>query len=500
MNARMLARLAIAIGVLSVLPGTLAPAAEPIRAHPENPHIFEFRGKPTLLRTFGTSYDWLFDSSLQFTPYFDVLQRDGMNLVRAWCFAFPVWHPVDMVQPWPRATSGGNALDGLRKWDLSSWDQAYFDRLKAFAQAASDRGMVVEFTLFSSFYSDEDWEAGPFHPANNVQGYGPNNRHDCLRPVDANLLAVQKAAVRRIVRELNAFDNIYFEVQNEPFWNQAGVKDAQEAAFMNTMLAEIRAEEASLPNRHLVAHNFPQQMSAMSADFNIINEHYPIPVPGATIAGAEALLRDHYSRNKILALDETNTATALQTRLEVWMFLIGGGAVYDGLDGDELVYTVSNPTGDTSLGRSIRGAVRNAGTYMERLDLAALRRDLSWVNGGIPSGATLQASAVPGRQYVAYLHHGKKTAGDDFQLHYDPIDNGNHSVSLRVALDAGVWRAVWTRPSDLVDVSSQEFNHPGGNVTLAQVPYQADIALRIDRLDVPPPAPPTPPSGLRIVE
>lgn len=501
MNSHTFSRFAAALGLIFVASGNLVTAEDPIRAHPQNPHIFEFRGEPTLLRTYGTSYDWMFDSSLDFTPYLDVLQRDGMNLVRTWCFAFPVWRATDMIQPWPRSTSGGNALDGQPKWDLSAWDPAYFDRLKAFAQAASDRGMVVEFTLFSAFYSDNDWEAGPFHPSNNVQGYGPSNRFDSLRPVDSNLFAAQKAAVRRIVRELNEFDNVYFEVQNEPFWNQAGVKDSEEVSFQNTMLSEIRAEEAGLPNRHLVAHNFPQQASAMSSDFDIINEHYPIPVPGATVAGAEALLQDHYSRNKILGLDETNTTTELQTRLEAWMFFIGGGAVYDGLDDEELVYG-DDLSGDNALGRSIRGTVRNAGTYMDRLDLISLRRDLSWVTGGIPSGATLQASAIPEQQYVAYLHHGSKKASDNWQLHYDPIDNSSHNVSLRVSLDPGNWRAVWTRPSDLVEIATQDLTHSGGNVTLDRVTYQADVALRIDRIvDNPPgePTPPAAPTGLRVL-
>lgn len=493
------ARLAALLGILFIFTGYPSSAALPLRVHPQNPYILEFRGKPTLLRTYGAGYDWLFDSSLNYVPYLNVLQRDGMNLARVWCFAFPVWKPSTMLQPWPRG--GGKALDGLGKWDFSAWNEAYFDRIKAFAQAASDRGIVVEFTLFSSFYEDAEWQAGPFHPSNNVQGYGPNNRHDCLRPVDANLFAAQKAAVRRIVRALNGFDNVYFEVQNEPFWNEAGVKDSQEVTFQNTMLAEIRAEEAVLPNRHLVAHNFPQQVAAMSSDFNIINEHYPIPVPGATSAGAEALLANHYSRSRILSLDETNTVTALQTRLEAWMFLIGGGAIYNGLDDEEAVYSASNPSGDNALGNSIRGSVRNAGTYMERLNLPALRRNLSWVTGGIPSGATLQASASPGQQYAAYLHHGKKTAGQNFQLHYDPIDTANHSVSLRVNLDAGSWSAVWTRPEDLAVLRTQEFTHTGGNITLSQVTYQADVALRIDRAEAapPPPAPPSPPTGLRVV-
>ena len=164
-----------------------------------------------------------------------------------------------------------------------------------------------------------------------------------------------------------------------------------------------------------------------------------------------------------------------------------------------MVYNQNDLSGDNSLGRAIRGAVRNAGTYMDRLNLIPLRRDLSWVTGGIPSGATLQASATSGQQYVAYFHHGKKQSSDPWQLTYDPIDNGNHSVSLRVSLPAGSWRAVWTRPSDLVEISTRDFTHSGGNVTLPAVSYQADIALRIDRTDVVVATPPSIPTGFHVV-
>ena len=501
MTSHTLARLAAVLGIISAIPANLASAAVPVRAHPQNPYILEFRGKPTLLRTYGPRYEWLFDSSLSYTPYMDVFQRDGMNLTRIWCVGYPAWVPQDFSQPWARSTTGTNALDGLKKWDFNTWNEAYFTRLKAIAQAASDRGIVVEFTLFSVLYEDAEWTRSPFHPSNNSQGYGSStNRYDCLRQNSANtlLLEKQKAAVKRIVRELNGFDNVIYEIVNEPFWNEAGVKDSEDVAFHNSMLAAIREEEATLPNRHLVAHNFPQQISALSTDFDILNEHYPAAVPGSAIAGAEALLNNQYSRGKILSLDETNTVNEIQTRLEAWMFFIGGGGIYDGLDYEEVVYTGATPSGDNTLGNSIRRSVRNAGTYMDKANLIGLRRNLAWVTGGKPSGSTLQASAVAGQQYIAYLHHGQKGTAN-FQLNYNPIDASNHNVSLNVTLPAGTWRAVWTRPSDLAEISVQTLtNHPGGSVTLAPVTYQADVALRIDKADVAPPTPPSAPTGLRV--
>ncbi|MEY3895131.1 MAG: hypothetical protein RLZZ214_650, partial [Verrucomicrobiota bacterium] len=263
------ARLAILLTVLAGFFGDVACAWVPVRAHPQNPYILEFRGQPTLLRTYGPHYGWLFDSSLSYTPHFEVFQRDGMNLTRIWCMGYPADTPENFIQPWQRATTGPNALDGSKKWDLNTWNEAYFTRLKALAQAASDRGIVVEFTFFSVFYYDDlEWQKSPFHPSNNVQGFGSAaNRYECLRQNSANALLFEKqqAAVRRVVRELNGFDNVIFEIVNEPFWNEPGIKDSEEIAFHQTLLAAIREEEAVLSNRHLVAHNFPQQIPALSS-------------------------------------------------------------------------------------------------------------------------------------------------------------------------------------------------------------------------------------------
>ena len=499
MNPLAILRLATATAIFTASPVHLANAWEPLRVHPQNPYITEFRGQATLLRTFGQHYSAVVDSNFNYVPYLNVLQRDGMNLTRVWPLGFPADAPAtaaQFIEPWLRSSAHGNALDGQGKWDFSTWNEAYFIRLDAFVQACSDRGIVAEITLFSTFYNDNQWRASPFHPSNNIQGYGPANRYDCLRPVDANLLAVQTTAIQRIVTTLNHFDNIYFETDNEPFWNEPLVRDSQDVEFNNQVLGIIHTAESRLPKRHLVAHNFPQQIANLALDFEVINEHYPttvvIPAPNPGIAGGDSLLRNHYSRGKILALDETDTTSALATRLESWMFLLGGGGIYNGLDSTRLVYTQGNISGDNAQGNATRKAVRDIATYIENLHFVALRRNLSWVTAGIPTGASLQAMANPGQQYVAYFHHAQ-TRGT-FQLEYNLIDSSNHSIAPVVLLDPGTWRAVWTRPVDMVELSTETFDHGGGIRTLAPVSYQEDIALRIDRTgdgDTTPPPTPT---------
>ena len=345
MNILTKIRQAATFAVLAALPAQPAIAWDTLRSHPQNPYLVQFRGQPRVLRSFGQHYDIVVNSGMDYLPYLNVLQRDGMNLTRAFLLGFIDDTPSAALftQPWPRTTTNGTALDGLGKWDLSQWNEAYFTRLNAFAQACSDRGIAAEVSLFCTFYNATQWRASPCTPANNVQGYGPISQYDSLRPVDANLLAVQQAAVRRIVSELNRFDNIYYELQNEPFWNEPGIKDNQEVDFHNRILATIRTAESALPNRHLVAHNFPQQSAALSSDFDLINEHYPTAVKSTTIAGADALLRDQYFRGKILSLDETDNTNTAQARLESWMFFSGGGGIYDGLDSHQTVYTAIDP-------------------------------------------------------------------------------------------------------------------------------------------------------------
>ncbi len=492
MNLISLFRLPMMIGMIAMMMADPANAWQPLRAHPQNPYILEFRDQPAVLRTYGEHYSSVINSNFDFIPYLDILRRDGMNLTRAFLVGFRLAEgdynqsplspaPAAYVQPWKRVAGQGNALDGLPKWDLSTWNEEYFTRLNAFAQACSDRGIAIELTLFCVQYSDPQWRTTPFNPANNRQGVGPANRYDVTRLVDANLVAAQEAVVRRIVREMNRFDNVYYEIVNEPFWNEPGVRDAEEVAYHHRMLAVIRDEESRLPNRHLVAHNFPQHLNTLSADFDVINEHYPAQVPTTAIPGAEALLRDHYHRGRILSLDETDTTSPVQNRFESWMFFLGGGGIYNGLDLPNSVYTEQSESGDTVFGNAARSAIRNIGTYLGNLNLIGLRRNLSWITGGVPSGARLQAMAEAGQQYTAYFYHGR-TGLRNFQLSYEQIDYSNHTASLAVTLPAGTWRAIWTRPVDLVELRSEVFTHAGGSRTLAAVIYQEDVALRIQRV------------------
>ena len=56
--------------------------AEPIRLHPENPHYFLFRGKPTILITSAEHYGAVLNLDFDYKRYLDTLAAEGMNHTR----------------------------------------------------------------------------------------------------------------------------------------------------------------------------------------------------------------------------------------------------------------------------------------------------------------------------------------------------------------------------------------------------------------------------------
>jgi hypothetical protein len=87
------------------------------------------------------------------------------------------------------------------------------------------------------------------NPRNNV-----NNTPDCPRTdvytlKHKALLDIHDAFVRKAVAELNAFDNLYFEICNEPYFG--GVTEEWQGH-----IAQVIADaEKNLPNKHLIAQN-----------------------------------------------------------------------------------------------------------------------------------------------------------------------------------------------------------------------------------------------------
>ena len=215
-----------------------AALAQAIRLHPANPHYFQFRGRPTLLVTSGEHYGAVLNPDFDYRIYLQTLARDGLNFTRI--FTGSYFEPqgafgirkntlapdgARALTPWARSATPGFPAGGNR-FDLARWDDAYFRRLRDFVRLAGEHGVVVEITLFSSIYGDAQWAINPLNPAGNVNGTDSVARQRVHTLQNGDLLAHQERMVRKVVRELNAFDNVIYEIQNEPWADNGALAGA----------------------------------------------------------------------------------------------------------------------------------------------------------------------------------------------------------------------------------------------------------------------------------
>ena len=126
----------------------------PVRIHPENPKLFEFRGKPLVLLCATEHYGSVINRLFRFERYIDdaadkcqtlsrlfLLFREFQNRLNPHSPCKP--ESADFITPFKR-TGPGRALDLLPKYDLNQWNPEFFERLHRFLSLTSDRGIVVE--------------------------------------------------------------------------------------------------------------------------------------------------------------------------------------------------------------------------------------------------------------------------------------------------------------------------------------------------------------------
>lgn len=324
---------------------------KPIQLHPDNPHYFLFRGKPTILFTSGEHYSVAMNRNFDYIRYFDALEALGFNHTRVYTGLKRERigeHSIDgnslavsaenFICPWKRTTVPG-AGDGGNKFDLDQWDEAYFDRFRDILTAAGRRGIELEIILFGPLHSGDDgvgpWGICPMNGANNINGVGniPAAWQFNTLLHSRFLVPRQDEYIRKMVTELNEFDNLHWEICNEPYTRHANGVRFEGVHTEETMclqwqqhVADVIWEcEGSLPNRHMISCNYQAgfyQMESPLEHVDLYCFHYTTP----------DIVARNYTLDKAIGMNETGIMEPPDYPLQCWETVLGGLALYNLLD------------------------------------------------------------------------------------------------------------------------------------------------------------------------
>jgi hypothetical protein len=481
-----------------IMPLALAQPSEndlgPIRLNPANPHYFLYRGKTTALISSGEHYGAVMNLDVDYSRYLQTIEAAGFNYTRLFGGSYievpgksfgiqrndlaPA--PGRLLAPWARSSTLGYAGGG-NKFDLDQWDPEYFKRFHAFLAEAQKRGIIVEISLFSAQYNPVQWNVSPFNPANNINSIAELDWKLVNTVENGKILTYQERYTRKLVHEANAFPNVIFEIQNEPWSDRPVLTDVvnpflfpparnqypnsidlpdDKAMAWQTHVAEwIASEEASLLNHHLIAQNYANfrlPVRQLIPGINVVNFHYAYP---------EAVTLN-YGLGKAISYDETGFLGRDDESYirQAWNFMFSGGSVFNGLD-----YSFS-PGHEDGSDTAPNGPGGGSGDLRRRLHiLAAFLQALPLTEMAPDTRTVKQAQGV--------FTHAMSSLTGVYAIYLD----GAGPTDLVLDLPAGQYDVRWTDIHTGQVVATSRLKHNGGDRTLSSPEFHEGIALLLQR-------------------
>lgn len=480
--------------------------ASGLTIHPGNARYFLFRGRPLILLAASEHYGSIVNRRFDFERYLHDAAARKQTVTRTFLLyrelqsARNPYSPLkaespDFIAPWPR-TGPGRARDGELKYDLDRWNPEYFERLHRFLSLATKLGIVVELTVLSNTYSDDCWDLNPLRGGNNLQGIGDVKWQEYLSQRDPKLFERQVSHVRKMVQETSRYDNVYYEICNEPgggFANEPTLAEVD--AWQEAIAKVLRDEMKSLNRPHLISGQSafsyePEFSQGFDAGYSgtmldIVNVH---PLPHLLYKGRRYELGNFMSRELQLAefrdfflavskeskptvSDEDNDASMYVDdtgwtihRKRAWMAVMCG-AHYDFIDFSIQAHLEA---GTDESQRKIRDWIKHLSGFISSFDFVRASTAQDWIRE-VPEHTVGAGLDISGRDYVAYLADGREVT--------DPGAGKPIAGELSVRLPAGDYSVRFYSP-----VSGEMFDSrkiTGGDVRIPLKAFEHDLACRI---------------------
>jgi hypothetical protein len=284
-------------------PAEQASITRPLRPS-RNPNYFEdASGSPLILcgsHSWNTLQDWGTNGAvrpLDFDAFVAFLKAHGHNFTLLWCVELPRFHGLPTTEasppdftvcpfPWKR-TGPGVATDGGPKFDLMSFDQTYFDRLRARVEALHRAGIFAGVYLFSGEFVlryRSATDGYPFTGANNVNGVDDGYRGgtpetgigSVTMTAPNTITDFQDAYVKKTIDTLNDLPNVLWIVSQEA--------PAKSTWWNDHLIALVRAYEKTKDRQHPIGYG----VLADSRDSTLYNSDADWVAPAARVSPARS--------------------------------------------------------------------------------------------------------------------------------------------------------------------------------------------------------------------
>ncbi len=401
-------------------------------------------------------------STFDYNAYLDFLADHNHNFFRLWRAENARGGeagPDFWFNPMPyQRSSTCCAFDGGNKFDLTQFDQAYFDRMRQRVIDAGNKGIYVSIMLFdgwsveSKFGGHNPWDGHPYHLNNNINEVDgdlndDNQGGETHTLSSSQVTALQEAYIRKVIDSVNDLDNVLYEISNESTGSTANTN------WQYHMINYIKSYEASKAKQHPVGMtatwpnysgtdltNSPADWISLGSNVNI-NTYVP---PAAT-------------GSKVILADTDHLCGICGNRQWVWKsFTRGENPIFMDVY-DPATTSRGMPLDPTGNEADIRNNLGYTRSYASRINLVDMlpQPDLC------STGYCLVKTGV---EYLAYLPSG-------------------NSITIDLRTAAGSFSMEWFNPVNGITVNGGSVD--GGSSRTLNSPFVSDAVLYLKSVDGP---------------
>jgi hypothetical protein len=206
--------------------------------------------------------------------------------------------------------------------------------------------------------------------------------------------------------ELREFENVTFEIVNEPYATQPRVPEDWQRHMTDVLVDAMKAWKQPFLVSWNIA-NYSEVVVNPHPGVSLFNFHYATPPDAVKV---------NWNLRKPIGDNETGFRGTSDApyRMEAWDFLFAGGTLFNHLDysfavGHEdgsFVYPSTQPGGGNA---GLRKQFAVLAKFLRGMDLVRVRPDADFVLEGAPAGGSARVLADPEHAYAVYFRKQSST-------------------------------------------------------------------------------------------